>query len=112
MKAGNFYKMLEKEDNEEIEQERVRVQTIIREELQKRLTVSQLTEVDYDQELQKNYEIRKEKCCIICLDNLSSMAFVPCGHKHICKGCAPKFKSNKCPVCRVPITGLIEIFEN
>ena len=59
----------------------------------------------------------KSGCCIICLSNPSSHAFVPCGHKHICRNCSkiPNFESslhNKCPTCRKQFTMIIEIYED
>lgn len=59
----------------------------------------------------------KSGCCIMCISNPSSHAFVPCGHKHICKNCAkiPNFETrlhHKCPSCRKQFTMIIEIYED
>lgn len=59
----------------------------------------------------------KSGCCIICLSNSTSHAFVPCGHKHICKNCSkiPDFERSihqKCPTCRKQFTMIIEIYDD
>ncbi|XP_070532119.1 E3 ubiquitin-protein ligase LRSAM1-like [Ptychodera flava] len=40
--------------------------------------------------------------CVICMDRMSSMAFMPCGHVCCCYQCASPIDS--CPMCRTTIT--------
>ena len=47
--------------------------------------------------------------CCICLERPSTHAFVPCGHKCVCKECGDVVM--KCPHCRGPKAMLIKIFE-
>ena len=47
--------------------------------------------------------------CCICLERRSTHAFVPCGHKCVCKECGDAVM--KCPHCRGPKALLIKIFE-
>jgi hypothetical protein len=55
--------------------------------------------------------------CVICMSNLSTYAFVPCGHKCICKNCykRPNFENeinHKCPTCRKNFSMIMQIFES
>ena len=50
------------------------------------------------------------KCCI-CFENEREFAFIPCGHRSICRGCKSNFHNNsKCPVCRTQSSSIIPIF--
>ena len=40
--------------------------------------------------------------CAICLENVYTHAFLPCGHKCICVTCATGRKWKICPICRAP----------
>eukprot|EP00939_MAST-03C_sp_MAST-3C-sp1_P002217 g2217.t1 len=46
--------------------------------------------------------------CCVCLERASEYAFVPCGHKCVCKSCGDLCE--KCPKCRKPKGMLIRIF--
>jgi len=51
--------------------------------------------------------------CVICISAPATMAFVPCGHKCVCAGCAkqlPKTQRRRCPQCRREATDIIKIF--
>ena len=55
--------------------------------------------------------------CVICMSNISTYAFVPCGHKCICKNCykRPNLENeirHKCPTCRKNFSMIIQIFES
>jgi len=58
-------------------------------------------------------EVTPEKICAICMDNSSTHAVVPCGHKCACKTCSDKIQATtgKCPMCRKEIECFIRIFE-
>lgn len=45
--------------------------------------------------------------CIICLEKMRNVAFLPCGHVIACRDCATKMSD--CPVCRQPRTGLCHV---
>jgi hypothetical protein len=54
--------------------------------------------------------------CIICMDNMPTHAFIPCGHKHICSDCngdkaVVDGLHGKCPTCSAPFTMILHIFE-
>ena len=48
--------------------------------------------------------------CVICLTQLRTHAFTPCGHKCVCKDCADKITDKKCPICRVKSSAVIKVF--
>lgn len=47
--------------------------------------------------------------CCICLDDASTHAFIPCGHKCVCNVC--KDSVSRCPVCTTTFTATIRIFD-
>lgn len=51
------------------------------------------------------------KECVICMTEPKDTAVMPCRHLCMCSDCAKELRlqSNKCPICRQPITELIEI---
>eukprot|EP00929_Paragymnodinium_shiwhaense_P009964 TRINITY_DN11441_c0_g1_i2.p1 TRINITY_DN11441_c0_g1~~TRINITY_DN11441_c0_g1_i2.p1 ORF type:complete len:220 (-),score=41.01 TRINITY_DN11441_c0_g1_i2:457-1116(-) len=64
-----------------------------------------------------------EQLCVVCLSNEKSHAFVPCGHRCVCKSCAlgvlhagasaasaAPHSPPSCPVCRCTISGALHIF--
>jgi len=64
----------------------------------------------------KRFEERGEKpkaMCTICLDNPSTHAFMPCGHKCMCGDCADKLppESRVCSICKQKWTTLGQIYE-
>lgn len=50
-------------------------------------------------------KIQDEKLCKVCMDELISSVFCPCGHHVACFRCAKRL--DKCPVCRQP-TGHVQ----
>eukprot|EP00457_Paulinella_chromatophora_P008710 gb/GEZN01008752.1/.p1 GENE.gb/GEZN01008752.1/~~gb/GEZN01008752.1/.p1 ORF type:complete len:400 (-),score=38.80 gb/GEZN01008752.1/:141-1340(-) len=47
-------------------------------------------------------ELDKRKQCVICLQELCSIVFLPCKHMKVCEGCSPQL--THCPICRAFIT--------
>ena len=49
--------------------------------------------------------------CVICLTNARDTTIIPCLHLCLCSQCAQVLSLNtrKCPVCRTPATGLLQI---
>lgn len=56
----------------------------------------------------ENQRLKETKVCKICLDDMASVIFLPCGHMVSCPMCAPAL--NKCPMCRVPVKGYVKAF--
>jgi len=48
--------------------------------------------------------------CIICVDNIATMALVNCGHMCLCYNCASRFIDHPCPICRNPVTDILRIY--
>jgi hypothetical protein len=60
--------------------------------------------------------VQDENLCVICWENPSSHAFIPCGHKHICGVCSENKAivdglNKKCPTCSSPFSMILHIFE-
>ena len=60
-----------------------------------------------------------EGACVVCLAEKATHAFVPCGHKAVCRDCAArceeKTKENSqnptCVICRNSFVAVVRIFE-
>ena len=50
--------------------------------------------------------------CCVCMAADKTHAFVPCGHKCVCSGCAQALMSStrKCPMCNSPSTTTMQIY--
>ena len=50
--------------------------------------------------------------CCVCMAEENTHAFMPCGHKCVCSGCAGVLMSStcRCPLCNSPSTSAIRIF--
>ncbi|KAL3882527.1 hypothetical protein ACJMK2_028863 [Sinanodonta woodiana] len=64
--------------------------------------------IDPEKIRREHRELSEATLCKICLDNTSSVVFLPCGHLVTCPECAPAMR--KCPICRVLIKGTVKIF--
>lgn len=51
----------------------------------------------------------QDEACVICLDEPSDFACVPCGHRCLCAGCQDK-ANGVCPICRSDVQGIFRIF--
>lgn len=48
--------------------------------------------------------------CVICMDAIPVMAFVPCGHIATCAACAATCLSKGCPICRTKVVGSVKTY--
>ena len=56
-------------------------------------------------------EQNESTTCVVCQVKEREMAFTPCYHLCVCKGCANFEKFNgKCPICRQPVTGMLRMY--
>lgn len=55
---------------------------------------------------EENSRLKEQNTCRICMDKMSDIIFLPCGHIVSCAFCAPALK--KCPVCRKGIQGIVK----
>lgn len=56
---------------------------------------------------------QEEALCVVCLCAPATMAFVPCGHRCLCGGCAGRLEGDlrrRCAQCRQPSSSIIRIF--
>lgn len=58
---------------------------------------------------QPSSQTDKKECCVCFEEFDSCLTLVPCGHTPFCSRCVNQLE--KCPVCRVPITQSITIFQ-
>jgi len=62
-------------------------------------------------------EVKEQPTCVICMMNPPTHAFIPCGHKQLCRECAADgsivegLRSN-CPVCRRQFQCIVQIFDS
>ncbi|XP_052239929.1 uncharacterized protein LOC127850704 isoform X2 [Dreissena polymorpha] len=54
---------------------------------------------------QENEQLKEQTLCKVCLDNIVSIVFLPCGHLVTCADCAPALR--KCPICRADVKGTV-----
>jgi Zinc finger, C3HC4 type (RING finger) len=61
----------------------------------------------------KNVEKLHKKYCIVCWENESNYALIPCGHKITCGTCAFSILGGKreCPVCSQAVYDLLQIWD-
>jgi len=62
-------------------------------------------------EEKKEVEMELDEC-IVCMAAQVSTMFMPCGHQHLCRGCAEAIKSKQgmCPYCRSQVQNILAIF--
>jgi len=58
-------------------------------------------------ESKKEALLKEHKMCILCNDNVRSIAFTPCGHVCVCEQCGHREK--ECPICKTPIQQKIKV---
>jgi hypothetical protein len=59
--------------------------------------------------IENNMQLWCQWECVICLDNQSSIVFLPCGHVCTCQVCSKQV--SLCPMCRVNIERKFELFQ-
>nr|XP_043868856.1 baculoviral IAP repeat-containing protein 7-A-like [Solea senegalensis] len=53
-------------------------------------------------------QLQEERTCKVCMDQLVSIVFIPCGHLVVCGDCAASLRH--CPICRAIIRGSVRAF--
>ena len=65
--------------------------------------------------LTDRFVVPDAEMCEVCQDFRRTHAFVPCGHKCVCRNCAANIARREdaaCPMCRAPVVQApIEIFQ-
>jgi hypothetical protein len=59
---------------------------------------------------QKEETVQNE--CVVCFESIRTTAFVPCGHRCVCRCCATKTMSGDklCPLCRKKSNSTLDVF--
>jgi hypothetical protein len=52
----------------------------------------------------------EERACIICMSNCRNIVFEDCLHLAVCDECFPSLDKKECPVCKVPITSVKNVY--
>lgn len=63
-------------------------------------------------DLQNMFGITTEKKCVICMTSDVTVAVQPCRHACMCSSCATSLTANqiyRCPVCRSPANGILQL---
>jgi len=86
---------------------------ILEAERQIEMARAQAREAVHQAEQQRRGAEDAAPACSICLVQVASWAFVPCGHRsvcHVCVGSLPQAHRSHCPQCRGAATDLIRIW--
>merc|ERR1712046_85563 len=54
----------------------------------------------------------EDQMCVVCLTAQKTHAFVPCGHRCVCRSCGRDLlrEARPCPICRARAHSLLQIF--
>ncbi|KAL3883108.1 hypothetical protein ACJMK2_029401 [Sinanodonta woodiana] len=74
----------------------------------KKEQVEDNAELDEKTLKEENQRLRDMSICKICMDNVSCIVFLPCGHMVCCASCSPAMR--KCPICRVLVRTAVNAF--
>lgn len=77
----------------------------------KKQQTSEMSETDQREAkslLEENKHLKDQTLCKICLEEIVSIVFLPCGHLCSCSQCAPALR--KCPICRGFIKGTVKTY--
>ena len=56
-------------------------------------------------------DIQELKTCKVCMERDLSVVFLPCRHLCCCNECGTNLSIGDCPMCRVPITSRIQVYQ-
>lgn len=59
--------------------------------------------------------IPEGELCVVCFSRRRRAAFIICGHRVCCVGCAQRVERGvdpRCPVCRQIVTGTVRVFDS
>ncbi|MDP0561782.1 MAG: RING-HC finger protein [Candidatus Endonucleobacter sp. (ex Gigantidas childressi)] len=67
-----------------------------------------ISEKEYDELTQENRDLKEIFTCVICTDEPSNTAFLPCMHLCCCYDCASAM--TKCPKCKDKVKGTVRVY--
>merc|ERR1740123_2327272 len=69
---------------------------------------------DRQDRIRESYEENEsldEICmCGLCMVKVVDSVYLPCGHQFSCFGCAAKYKTKKCPLCRTKCNRICQTY--
>jgi E3 ubiquitin-protein ligase MUL1 len=68
-----------------------------------------------DDDVEDMADIPDGELCVVCLLRRRRAAFIHCGHRVCCVGCAQHVEQGvnpRCPVCRQTVTGIVRVFDS
>ncbi|KAG0579579.1 hypothetical protein KC19_4G107900 [Ceratodon purpureus] len=68
-----------------------------------------------DDEAENREDIPDGELCVVCLLRRRRAAFIYCGHRVCCVGCAQRVEHGvnpRCPVCRQTVTGIVRVYDS
>jgi len=54
---------------------------------------------------------RKDKECVVCMENIVNTVLAPCGHICMCLPCANRLAPKNCPICKNAVQNVIRTFD-
>jgi hypothetical protein len=57
---------------------------------------------------EENERLKNERLCVVCLDKVKNIIFLPCAHLAACLECS--FSLQNCPMCRTKIQATVRTF--
>ncbi|CAM6070731.1 unnamed protein product [Sphagnum tenellum] len=76
--------------------------------------ISLLSSLEND-DVEDMADIPDGELCVVCLLRRRRAAFIHCGHRVCCVGCAQHVEQGdnpRCPVCRQTVTGIVRVFDS
>jgi len=55
--------------------------------------------------------VRRDKECVVCMENFVNTVLTPCGHICVCYQCSERLKPLNCPICKFSIQKVIRTFD-
>jgi len=55
--------------------------------------------------------VRKDRECVVCMENTVDTVLVPCGHLCVCMQCSNQLKPLNCPICKVAVQSVVRTFD-
>lgn len=68
-----------------------------------------------EEEAENLADIPEGELCVVCLLRRRRSAFIHCGHRVCCVGCAQRIERGvdaRCPVCRQFVAGTMRVFDS
>ena len=68
-----------------------------------------------EEETENLADIPEGELCVVCLLRRRQSAFIHCGHRVCCVGCAQRIEreaDSRCPVCRQIVIGTMRVFNS